>query len=196
MVYMRSPPEEPHLAYGVVPSFVKLRKGSARDGPQGERPQSLKPCLELTLKLVVSELAGVNWLWPSYIFQTVWNVIFVQYYQLKHGFHENIRDILFAKIGLLCWLGWETVISTIQTPAKIVFAEWVQLAASCGTLYCFIALTKRTFKYCKYCTSFKQSRRTHTSKMGVKRILSNRSVTLSHYGIAYQLCLLFSKFPL
>ena len=33
---------------------MKLRQGSARDGPQGERPQSLKPCLELTLKLVRS----------------------------------------------------------------------------------------------------------------------------------------------
>ena len=32
--------------------FVKLRQGSARDGCQGERPQSLNPCLELTLKLV------------------------------------------------------------------------------------------------------------------------------------------------
>ena len=119
----------------------------------------------------------------------------MQYYQLKHGFHENIRDILFAKIGLLCWLGWETVISTIQTPAKIVFAEWVQLAASCGTLYCFIALTKRTFKYCKYCTSFKQSRRTHTSKMGVKRILSNLSITFSHYGISTSCAYYFLNFP-
>ena len=34
--------------------IVKLRQGSAEDGPQGERPQSLKPCLELTLKLVVT----------------------------------------------------------------------------------------------------------------------------------------------
>ena len=55
--------------------------------------------------VLLQKLAGVNWLWPSYIlysFQTVWNVTLVQYYQLKHGFHENIRDIQFAKIGLLC----------------------------------------------------------------------------------------------
>ena len=32
-------------------SIVKLRQGSARNGSQGERPQSLNPCLELTLKL-------------------------------------------------------------------------------------------------------------------------------------------------
>ena len=35
-------------------NFVKLRQGSARDGSQGERPQSLKPCQELTLKLVAT----------------------------------------------------------------------------------------------------------------------------------------------
>ena len=42
-------------------SIVKLRQGSgkdwqglARDGSQGERPQSLNPCLELTLKLVAT----------------------------------------------------------------------------------------------------------------------------------------------
>ena len=34
--------------------IVKLRQGSARDGSQGERPQSLKPCQELTLKLVAT----------------------------------------------------------------------------------------------------------------------------------------------
>ena len=34
--------------------IVKLRQGSARDGPEGKRPQSLQPCLELTLKLVVT----------------------------------------------------------------------------------------------------------------------------------------------
>ena len=33
---------------------VKLRQGSARDGSQGERPQSFNPCLELTLKLVAT----------------------------------------------------------------------------------------------------------------------------------------------
>ena len=31
---------------------ARVRQGSARDGNQGERPQSLKPSLELTLKLV------------------------------------------------------------------------------------------------------------------------------------------------
>ena len=31
---------------------ARVRQGSARDGPQGDRPQSLNPCLELTLKLV------------------------------------------------------------------------------------------------------------------------------------------------
>ena len=30
---------------------ARVRQGSARDGSQGERPQSLKPSLELTLKL-------------------------------------------------------------------------------------------------------------------------------------------------
>ena len=33
---------------------ARVRQGSARDGSQGERPQSLKPCLELTLKLVAT----------------------------------------------------------------------------------------------------------------------------------------------
>ena len=31
---------------------ARVRQGSARDGSQGERPQSLNPCLELTLNLV------------------------------------------------------------------------------------------------------------------------------------------------
>ena len=31
---------------------ARVRQGSARDGSQGKRPQSLNPCLELTLKLV------------------------------------------------------------------------------------------------------------------------------------------------
>ena len=30
---------------------ARVRQGSARDDSQGERPQSLNPCLELTLKL-------------------------------------------------------------------------------------------------------------------------------------------------
>ena len=33
---------------------ARVRQGSARDGSKGERPQSLNPCLELTLKLVVT----------------------------------------------------------------------------------------------------------------------------------------------
>ena len=38
----------------IYKTIVKLRQGSARDGSQGERPQSLKPCQELTLKLVAT----------------------------------------------------------------------------------------------------------------------------------------------
>ena len=33
---------------------ARVRQGSARDGPKGERPQSLKYCPELTLKLVAT----------------------------------------------------------------------------------------------------------------------------------------------
>ena len=33
---------------------ARVRQGSARDGSQGERPKSLNPCQELTLKLVVT----------------------------------------------------------------------------------------------------------------------------------------------
>ena len=33
---------------------ARVMQGSARDGSQGERPQSLNPSLELTLKLVVT----------------------------------------------------------------------------------------------------------------------------------------------
>ena len=33
---------------------ARVRQGSARDGLQCERPQSLNPCLELTLKLVAT----------------------------------------------------------------------------------------------------------------------------------------------
>ena len=33
---------------------ARVRQGSARDDSQGERPQSLNPCLELTLKLVAT----------------------------------------------------------------------------------------------------------------------------------------------
>ena len=35
-------------------ALARVRQGSARDGSQGERPQSFKPCLELTLKLVAT----------------------------------------------------------------------------------------------------------------------------------------------
>ena len=33
---------------------ARVRQVSARDGSPGERPQSFNPCLELTLKLVVT----------------------------------------------------------------------------------------------------------------------------------------------
>ena len=33
---------------------ARVRQGSARDGSQGERPKSLNPCQELTLKLVAT----------------------------------------------------------------------------------------------------------------------------------------------
>ena len=33
---------------------ARVRQGLARDGSQGKRPQSLNPCLELTLKLVAT----------------------------------------------------------------------------------------------------------------------------------------------
>ena len=33
---------------------ARVRQGLARDGSQGERPQSFKPCQELTLKLVAT----------------------------------------------------------------------------------------------------------------------------------------------
>ena len=33
---------------------ARVRQGSARDGSQGERPQSLNPCQELTLKLIAT----------------------------------------------------------------------------------------------------------------------------------------------
>ena len=46
------------LRCGAVAGFceaqARVRQGSARDGSQGERPQSLNPCLELTLKLVAT----------------------------------------------------------------------------------------------------------------------------------------------
>ena len=36
---------------------ARVRQGSARDGSQGERPQSLNPCQELTLKLQMQDKA-------------------------------------------------------------------------------------------------------------------------------------------
>ena len=38
----------------LIMNIVKLRQGLARDGSQGKRPQSSKPCQELTLKLVAT----------------------------------------------------------------------------------------------------------------------------------------------
>ena len=40
--------------------YVFFCEAQARDGPQGERPQSLKPCLELTLKLVATTTQKFN----------------------------------------------------------------------------------------------------------------------------------------
>ena len=37
---------------------ARVRQGKARDGSQGERPQSFKPCQELTLKLVARQCPG------------------------------------------------------------------------------------------------------------------------------------------
>ena len=42
------------IKYGNCEAQARVRQGLARDGPQGERPQSLNPCLALTLKLVVT----------------------------------------------------------------------------------------------------------------------------------------------
>ena len=39
---------------------ARVRQGSARDGSQGERPQSLNPRLELTLKLVATHHRTFN----------------------------------------------------------------------------------------------------------------------------------------
>ena len=40
-----------NVKLGYCEAQARVRQGSARDGPYGERPQSLNPCLELTLKL-------------------------------------------------------------------------------------------------------------------------------------------------
>ena len=39
---------------------ARVRQGLARDGPLGERPQSLNPSLELTLKLVATHHQKFN----------------------------------------------------------------------------------------------------------------------------------------
>ena len=49
---------------------ARVRQGSARDGSQGERPQSLNPCLELTLKLVAP---------PSFLPTTTGSLIFLMF---------------------------------------------------------------------------------------------------------------------
>ena len=50
---------------------ARVRQGSARDGPQGERPQSLNPCQELTLKLVATTHPKVS-LHPTNGLAVVW----------------------------------------------------------------------------------------------------------------------------
>ena len=46
--------------YDYCEAQARVRQGSARDGSQGERPQSLNPCLELTLKLVATSTTHPN----------------------------------------------------------------------------------------------------------------------------------------
>ena len=43
-----------HVYSDFCEAQARVRQGSARDGSQGKRPQSLNPCLELTLKLVAN----------------------------------------------------------------------------------------------------------------------------------------------
>ena len=57
--------------------IVKLRQGPARDGPQGERPQSLKPCQELTLKLVVTH-------YTLYL-----DHVFFPFFQVPMAYHDQ-----------------------------------------------------------------------------------------------------------
>ena len=45
-----------YLRFQFCEAQARVRQGSARDGPQGKRPQSLDPCLELTLKLQISNI--------------------------------------------------------------------------------------------------------------------------------------------
>ena len=51
---MSCPKNVIHLFQLYCEDQARVRQGSARDGPEGKRPQSLKPCLELTLKLVAT----------------------------------------------------------------------------------------------------------------------------------------------
>ena len=51
---MVHPGEEFATHFDYCEAQARVSQGSARDGSQGERPQSLNPCLELTLKLVVT----------------------------------------------------------------------------------------------------------------------------------------------
>ena len=46
--------ENPHITFCFCEAQAWVRQGSARDGPQGKRPQSLNSCLELTLKFVAT----------------------------------------------------------------------------------------------------------------------------------------------
>ena len=46
--------KDPTIHHHYCEAQARVRQGLARDGCQGERPQSLNPCLELTLKLVAT----------------------------------------------------------------------------------------------------------------------------------------------
>ena len=78
---------------------ARVRQGSARDGSQGERPQSLNPCLELTLKLVAP---------PSFLPTTTRKSNFSNVYGWngsgKVG-RDNGRYIGAKWVMLLCWDG-------------------------------------------------------------------------------------------
>ena len=51
---MKKKLEKIHVTRKYCEAQARVRQGSARDGSQGKRPQSLNPCLELTLKLVAT----------------------------------------------------------------------------------------------------------------------------------------------
>ena len=78
---------------------ARVRQGSARDGSQGKRPQSLNPCLELTLKLVAP---------PSFLPTTTRKSNFSNVYGWngsgKVG-RDNGRYIGAKWVMLLCWDG-------------------------------------------------------------------------------------------